>query len=161
MRLIIDIPEEEYNSGTLVNYFGCYSEKLDEVIYNAPTVEMAEDCVKREDVKKFLYERLDRLNDDELYDIFSKIIDDMYNELPSVTPQTRWIPCNERSPKENEYIGNVCKYYLIQDEYGDMHVAHLSNVGWIPMDSLKAIGNEIIAWKELPQSYKAESEVKE
>ena len=39
-----------------------------------------------------------------------------------------------------------------------MHVAHLSNVGWIPMDSLKAIGNEIIAWRELPQSYKAESE---
>lgn len=72
--------------------------------------------------------------------------------------QTRWIPCNERLPKENEYIGNVCKYYLIQDEYGDMHVAHLSNVGWIPMDSLKAIGDEVIAWRELPQSYKAESE---
>lgn len=122
------------------------------------TVEMAEDCVKREDAKKFLYERLDRLNDDELYDIFSKIIDDMYNELPSVTPKTRWIPVSERLPKENEYIGNVCKYYLIQDEYGDMHVAHLSNVGWIPMDSLKAIGNEVIAWRELPQSYKAESE---
>ena len=46
-----------------------------------------EDCVKREDAKKFLYERLDRLNDDELYDIFSRIIDDMYNELPSVTPK--------------------------------------------------------------------------
>lgn len=27
------------------------------------------------------------LNDDELYDIFSKIIDDMYNELSSVTPK--------------------------------------------------------------------------
>lgn len=67
--------------------------------------------------------------------------------------QTRWIPVSERLPKENEYVGNVCKYYLIQDEYGDMHVAHLSNVGWIPMDSLKAIGNEIIAWQELPQEY--------
>jgi Zn finger protein HypA/HybF involved in hydrogenase expression len=29
---------------------------------------------------------LDRLNDDELYDIFSRIIDDFYNEVPSVTP---------------------------------------------------------------------------
>lgn len=74
--------------------------------------------------------------------------------------QQRWIPVSERLPKENEYIGNVCKYYLIQDEYGDMHVAHLSNVGWIPMDSLKAIGAEIIAWKELPQPYKVESEDK-
>lgn len=64
-----------------------------------------------------------------------------------------WIPVSEQLPKENEYIGNVCKYYLIQDEYGDMHVAHLSNVGWIPMDSLKAIGDEIIAWRELPKPY--------
>ena len=71
-----------------------------------------------------------------------------------------WIPVSERLPEENEYIGDVCKYYLIQDEYGDMHVAHLSNVGWIPMDSLKAIGNEVIAWMPLPQPYKGESEYK-
>ena len=80
------------------------------------------------------------------------------DNLPSVTPQTGWIPVSEQLPKENEYIGNVCKYYLIQDEYGDMHVAHLSNVGWIPMNSLKAIGDEVIAWMPLPQPYKAESE---
>jgi len=46
-----------------------------------------EDAVSREEAKQFLYERIDRLNDDELYDIFSRIIDDMYNELPSVIPQ--------------------------------------------------------------------------
>lgn len=34
MKLIIDIPENEYNNGTLANYFGCYSEKLDNVINN-------------------------------------------------------------------------------------------------------------------------------
>ena len=53
-----------------------------------------EDCIGREETKQFLYERIDRLNDDELYDIFSKIIDDMYNELPPVTPQSKighWI----------------------------------------------------------------------
>ena len=72
--------------------------------------------------------------------------------------QTRWIPVSEKLPEENEYIGDVCKYYLIQDEYGDMHVAHLSNVGWIPMDSLKAIGGEVIAYMPLPQPYKGESE---
>ena len=78
-------------------------------------------------------------------------------ELKQLREQTRWIPCSERLPKENEHIGNVCKYYLIQDEYGDMHVAHLSNVGWIPMDSLKAIGAEVIAWMPLPSSYQGES----
>lgn len=72
--------------------------------------------------------------------------------------QTRWVPVSEKLPKENEYIGDVCKYYLIQDEYGDMHVAHLSNVGWIPMDSLKAIGNEVTAWMPLPEPYSKEKE---
>ena len=82
--------------------------------------------------------------------------------LPKGAFVSRWIPVSERLPEENEYIGDVCKYYLIQDEYGDMHVAHLSNVGWIPMDSLKAIGGEVIAWMPLPPSYEPqESEDKE
>lgn len=34
MKLVIEIPEEEYNTGQLVHYFGCYSDKLDLVIYN-------------------------------------------------------------------------------------------------------------------------------
>ena len=93
---------------------------------------------------------------DDIY--YQKEYEEAVNMAIKALEQTRWIPVSERLPKENEYIGNVCKYYLIQDEYGDMHVAHLSNVGWIPMDSLKAIGDEIIAWKELPQPYKAESE---
>lgn len=85
--------------------------------------------------------------------------DDGERVLFNVLPE--WIPVSEKLPEENEYIEDVCKYYLIQDEYGDMHVAHLSNVGWIPMDSLKAIGNEVIAWMPLPQPYKRESEDKE
>lgn len=68
-----------------------------------------------------------------------------------------WTPCSERLPKENEYEGDVCKYYLIQDEYGDMYVAHLSSVGWIPINSLKAISDEVIAWQSSPQPYKAEN----
>lgn len=34
-----------------------------------------------EEVRNYLYERLDQLDDDELYDIFSVIIDDMKNDL--------------------------------------------------------------------------------
>lgn len=70
----------------------------------------------------------------------------------------KWIPVSERLPKESEYVGNVCKYYLIQDEYGDMHVAHYNKIGWIPIHSLKALGDEVMAWMPLPQPYKAESE---
>ena len=39
MKLIIDIPEEEYKTGQLVKYFGCYSEKLDSTIYNSTPLE--------------------------------------------------------------------------------------------------------------------------
>lgn len=82
-------------------------------------------------------------------------------ELKRLREQTRWIPCSERLPEENEYVGDVCKYYLIQDEYGDMYVAHLSSVGWIPINSLKAISDEVIAWRPLPKPYKAEMESEE
>jgi hypothetical protein len=82
-------------------------------------------------------------------------------ELKKLREQTKWTPCSERLPKENGYVGDVCKYYLIQDEYGDMYVAHLSSVGWIPINSLKAISDEVIAWQPLPQPYKAEMESEE
>lgn len=82
-------------------------------------------------------------------------------ELKQLREQTRWTPCSERLPKENEYVGDVCKYYLIQDEYGDMYVAHLSSVGWIPINSLKSISDEVIAWRPLPKPYKAKMEDKE
>jgi hypothetical protein len=82
-------------------------------------------------------------------------------ELKQLREQTRWTPCSERLPKENEYVGDVCKYYLIQGEYGDMYVAHLSGVGWIPINSLQAISDEVVAWQPLPQPYKAEMESEE
>ena len=68
--------------------------------------------------------------------------------------QTGWIPCSERLPEENEYVGNVCKYYLIQDEYGDMHVAHLSGRGWETIESVKALGCDVVAWMPLPKPYR-------
>lgn len=61
-----------------------------------------DDTVSREDAKSFLYERLNRLNNDELYDIFSVIIDDMYNELPPVQPKSGWIPVATRPLTEEE-----------------------------------------------------------
>ena len=67
---------------------------------------------------------------------------------------SKWIPVSERLPNENEYVGNVCKYCLIQDEYGDMHVAHLSGRGWETIESVKALGCDVVAWMPLPEPYK-------
>ena len=68
--------------------------------------------------------------------------------------EDRWISCNERLPEQNEH---EYKCYLIQDEYGDMYVAHYTNKGWHPMDGLFFLNN-IVAWMPLPERYKAESE---
>ena len=50
-------------------------------------------------------------------------------ELPSVEERKvgKWIPCSEKLPKKGEYNGNVAKYYLVQNEYGDMLVARYTH----------------------------------
>lgn len=58
------------------------------IVCHCEVQEPCEDAISRADAKQFLYERIDRLNDDELYDIFSRIIDDMYNELEPYVPET-------------------------------------------------------------------------
>ena len=63
-----------------------------------------------------------------------------------------WIPCDEKLPKPNELVDNVRKYYLIQDEYGDMYVARYTRDGWISIDSI--LQDNIVAWMPLPEPYK-------
>ncbi len=72
--------------------------------------------------------------------------------------QTIWIPVSERLPRQNEFIGNVCKYYLVQNEFGDMLVATYTNRGWIPINTMQALEYEVVAWKPLPIPYKKEEE---
>lgn len=85
---------------------------------------------------------------------------DMIEDLPSVTQkQNGWIPVSERLPKSGEYVGDVAKYYLVQNEYGDMLVARYTHSGyWEQIYQLKPIGDEIVAWMPLPKSYTEESE---
>lgn len=74
----------------------------------------------------------------------------------------RWISVSERLPKADEYVGNVVKYYLVQNEFGDMMVARYTHSEyWVQMYQLKPIANKIIAWCELPEPFKAESEEEE
>ena len=82
---------------------------------------------------------------------------DEIRTLPSVTPARKkeeWISCDE---KPNELVDNVRKYYLIQDEYGDMCVARYTKKGWHPIESLFFL-DDVVAWIPLPEPYKEESE---
>ena len=81
---------------------------------------------------------------------------DEIRTLPSVTPARKkeeWISCDEKLPKPNELVDNVRKYYLIQDEYGDMCVARYTKKGWHPIESLFFL-DDVVAWIPLPELYK-------
>jgi hypothetical protein len=65
-----------------------------------------------------------------------------------------WIPVSERLPEADEYIGDVARYYLVQNEYGDMLVARYTHSGyWEQIYQLKSIGDEIVAWMPLPEPH--------
>jgi hypothetical protein len=68
--------------------------------------------------------------------------------------QTRWIPCSERLPKENEYVDSVSKYYLVQNEYGDMLVARYKRDYWEEIYHIEPVTDKIVAWMPLPERYK-------
>ena len=72
---------------------------------------------------------------------------------------TRWIPVSERLPEAGEYVGDVPKYYLVQNEYGDMLVARYTHSEyWEQIYQLNPYADKIVAWMPLPEPYKAESE---
>ena len=83
-----------------------------------------------------------------------KILDD----CPLVeVEEPRWISTSEKLPQPNEYEGNVCKYHLVQDDTGDMYVAHYTRKGWHPIDTLFFLNN-VVAWMPLPERYEYEGD---
>jgi len=76
---------------------------------------------------------------------------------------SEWIPVSERLPKAGEYVGNVAKYYLVQNEYGDMLVARYTHSEyWEQIYQMKPIADEVVAWMPLPKPYEPQkSEDKE
>ena len=116
--------------------------------------ELYEDAVSRAEAKKLAWDlELETCYDNE------KVVE-MLDELPSVTPvskEDKWIPCNKQLPKEN-------KYYLVQNEYGDILVAkYVKKDCWEEIYSRHKLGatDKIVAWMPLPKPYKAEMENKE
>ena len=120
--------------------------------------EPCEDAISKSDVFEILgnlmsipYDFDRQINEKDVSESMDEI-----KALPSVTPTRKkeeWIPCDEKLPKPNELVDNVRKYYLIQDEYGDMHVASYLRNGWISIDSFYTLEDDVIAWMPLPKRY--------
>ena len=94
---------------------------------------------------------------------YCSMVDEIANlkDLKQEPKTGHWIPVSERLPKAGEYADDVPKYYLVQNEYGDMMVARYTHSEyWEQIYQLKPIKDEIVAWMPLPEPYKAESEKK-
>ena len=135
-----------------------YHKTKDAIKYAIKALEQQsnEDCVDREELKKWLDMNFSfggALRKIELFDRLDK-------ELPPVTPTQKWIPCSERLPKPGEFVDDdVAKYYLVQNEYGDMLVARYTHSEyWEQIYQMEPIGDEVVAWMPLPKQYKAEME---
>ena len=124
--------------------------------------ELCEDAISKASVFEILgnsmsipYDFDRQLNEKDVSESMDEI-----KALPSVIPTRKkeeWISCDEKLPKPNELADNVRKYYLIQDEYGDMCVARYTKKGWHPIESLFFL-DDVVAWIPLPEPYKAETE---
>ena len=94
--------------------------------------------------------------------MYKEVMNTIRNHIvPSVTPtrkKERWIPCSERLPEPKETENLIAKYYLVQNEYGDMMVARWGGNGWERMYQHEYLEDDVVAWMPLPEPYKAESE---
>ena len=76
------------------------------------------------------------------------------DDLPSAQP--KWIPATERLPESNEFVESVRKYYLVQNEYGDMMVCCWDGKAWEQMYAHDYVEDAVVAWMPLPEPWKGE-----
>ena len=72
--------------------------------------------------------------------------------------EERWIPVTERLPKSNEYENDVRKYYIVQNEYGDMMVCSWNGRYWEQMYCNTPVKDKVVAWMPLPKMWEGEKD---
>ena len=138
-------------------YFHCclmersYAKTKGEMLDNCPLVEVSdEDSISRKDVIKILEDGWKR----GIYPSTGKIM-----ALHSVNPKPRWIPCEERLPEEDYWLGGSGKQFsdsvlvsiLNNDDDNEwICISHTIDGEWalnLPKHC------KILAWTPLPKPY--------
>ena len=80
---------------------------------------------------------------------FLEAIEEMINRQPQIVTDTnvgsKWIPCSERLPKDNQEVLIFADGNIEIDTYYDGE-----------FEACCFYGNEVIAWQPLPEPYKGE-----
>ena len=106
--------------------------------------------------------------DETLADVAENRLENWFNELPSIQPEQRWIPCSERMPEEREWIGTKRFGTTISDEVyvtfespdGQRFADHISfQNGKLSRSDAERMrvwykGAKPIAWTPLPEPYR-------
>lgn len=105
-----------------------------------------EDYISRDAVRKLIWQNNDKYGySDRFHEFTQKCL-----QLPSVTPQTRWIPISERLPEEEGlYIVSV----------KNDHDRRYSKTCWFHGNGNWFSRQDVEAWMPLPESYNAEKDV--
>lgn len=114
MKLIIDIPEEDYKNRTLINYFKCYSTELDKIIYDGTPLEAqpnrCDSCIHSEEQ-----------DGSNCYECVKGMADNFEAQSTEIIEQTELKPSYnsvkfelEQQPSEcteHPCLGKLCRYY--------------------------------------------------
>lgn len=159
MRLIDPIALKESIALSAIMRDG---KSLEKIIDEQPTIqpEPCDDAVSRKTILKFLDSWMSALEDNVHNQSVSdlKIIKKDFENLPSAHLEPHWIPVAERLPNKEEKSywvclegGGQCQCRWTNDMYG-LGANEWSKWGWHVMD--KPQYSVVVAWRELPESYK-------
>lgn len=171
MKIVIDIPEElRERLFNIVNYgmdiaTGLENEMIMSIVNGTPIPDIEQLTKNMRDTtpeeNKGMQEYLSKISKPtgiNIYDLLDEEVEELdfiqeHKKIPVSLKSTSWIPTKERLPASNENDGIVNKYYLIQNIYGDMMVAHYDGNGWKQMYHRKYLEDKVVAWMELPKRY--------
>ena len=171
MKILIDIPEGlRERLFNIANYGMDVATGLENVmimsIVNGTPVPDIEQLTKNmrdttPEENKGMQEYLSKISKPtgiNIYDLLDEEVEELdfvqeHKNIPVSFKLTSWIPTKERLPASNELVDNVDKYYLVQNAYGDMMVAHYDGNGWKQMYHRKYLEDKVVAWMELPKRY--------
>lgn len=126
---------EEYQP-RLATHVSEFGDALEDLKFRALESQPCEDAISRESVIEWLKDKDIIKTKKQEENARRELI-----KLPSVTPQTRWIPCGERLPERVEW-------YLTSIKWDDG--TERVTISWFDGISFKA---EVIAWMPLPEPY--------
>lgn len=84
---------------------------------------------------------------------YGSAVQEVINGLPSAKPEQRWISCNERLPKAENYMP---KRVIVSTSWKKVYVANYCVDHWEICDIDYKLSS-VVAWMPLPEPYKGES----